>query len=151
MNKLKIYLPSVLIPLLSGVVIGLITAGSNDYERLNQPALAPPGIVFPIAWTILYILMGLGYGLLKDNHKADNSATTIYYIQLIVNLLWPIAFFVFKWRLFAFLWILLLDVLVIIMAFKFFKRVPLAGYLQIPYILWVLFASYLNIAVYYLN
>lgn len=151
MNKLKIYLPSVLIPLLSGVVVGLITAGSNDYEHLNQPALAPPGIIFPIAWTILYVLMGLGYGLLKDNNKADNGVTAVYYVQLIVNLLWPVAFFVFKWRLFAFIWILLLDVLVIIMAYKFFKRIPLAGYMQIPYILWVLFASYLNIAVYYLN
>lgn len=151
MNKLKIYLPSVLIPLLSGGIVGILISGSMDYDKLNQPALAPPSILFPIVWTILYILMGISYGILKENGKTDDTVKILYYTQLIVNLLWPIAFFVLKWRLFAFFWILLLDFLVIYMAYQFFKRVPLAGYLQIPYILWILFASYLNIAVYYLN
>lgn len=151
MNKLKIYLPSVLIPLLSGGIVGILISGSMDYDKLNQPALAPPSILFPIVWTILYILMGISYGILKENGKTDDTVKIFYYTQLIVNLLWPIAFFVLKWRLFAFFWILLLDFLVIYMTYQFFKRVPLAGYLQIPYILWILFASYLNIAVYYLN
>lgn len=151
MNRVKIYAPAILIPVLSGAAVGLITSGSMDYESLNRPALSPPGILFPIVWSILYILMGVGYGILKEKGKNDDAVKIIYYAQLVVNLLWPIAFFVFKWRLFAFFWILLLDALVIIMAIQFGKRVPLAGYLQIPYIIWVLFASYLNIAIYYLN
>lgn len=151
MNRVKIYAPAILIPVLSGAAVGLITSGSMDYESLNRPALSPPGILFPIVWSILYILMGVGYGILKEKGKNDDAVKIIYYAQLVVNLLWSIAFFVFKWRLFAFFWILLLDALVIIMAIQFGKRVPLAGYLQIPYIIWVLFASYLNIAIYYLN
>ena len=107
MNKLKIYLPSVLIPLLSGGIVGILISGSMDYDKLNQPALAPPSILFPIVWTILYILMGISYGILKENGKTDDTVKILYYTQLIVNLLWPIAFFVLKWRLFAFFWILL--------------------------------------------
>ncbi len=151
MNKVKIYLPSVLIPLVSGGIIGLITSGSMDYDMLKQPPLSPPGVVFPIVWTILYILMGVGYGMLKENGKLDDTVNILYYGQLIINLLWPIAFFVLKWRLFAFFWILLLDAAVILMAHQFYKRYKTAGYLQLPYVIWVLFASYLNIGVVFLN
>ena len=95
--------------------------------------------------------MGVSYGMLKTRALADNEVNLIYFVQLGVNLLWPIAFFILQWRLFAFFWIILLDVLVIAMIVKFYRRYKTAGYLQIPYLAWVLFASYLNLGVYILN
>ncbi len=151
MSKFKIYAKSILIPLVLGGVVGFLISGSMNYDSLNQPPLSPPAILFPIVWTILYILMGVSYGILESNNQVDNSIKYIYYAQLIVNLLWPIAFFVLEWRLFAFIWILLLDVLVLAMVIKFYKANKLSGALQLPYLAWVLFASYLNLGTYLLN
>lgn len=151
MSKFKIYAKSILIPLVLGGVVGFLISGSMNYDSLNQPPLSPPAILFPIVWTILYILMGVSYGILESNNQVDNSIKYIYYAQLIVNLLWPIAFFVLEWRLFAFIWILLLDVLVLAMVIKFYKTNKLSGALQLPYLAWVLFASYLNLGTYLLN
>ncbi len=150
-DRIKTYIVSILVPVVLGGIVGFIISGSMDYEELIQPVLSPPSFVFPIVWTILYILMGISYGILKDKMLVDSSISGIYYIQLFVNLLWPIAFFVFKWRLFAFIWIVVLDILVIIMAVRFYNKNKTAGLLQIPYILWTLFASYLNLFVYLLN
>lgn len=122
-----------------------------DYETLKQPFLAPPAIVFPIVWTILYVLMGVSYGILKTNNETSDEIDSIYYLQLGVNALWSIFFFVFKWRLFSFFWIILLAVLVIIMIKRFYEKNKVAGLLQIPYIIWIVFASYLNMAIYILN
>ena len=102
-------------------------------------------------WTILYFLMGLSYGILNSNGLITNKINNIYYLQLGVNALWPIAFFIFKWRLFAFIWILLLDILICIMIYRFYKKNKTAAYIQIPYLIWSLFASYLNISIYLLN
>ena len=151
MSKLGIYIKSILIPVLVGVVIGFITSGAMDYSMLKQPPLAPPSILFPIVWTILYVLMGVSYGILKSNGEADEEVDRIYYLQLAVNALWSIFFFILKWRLFSFFWIILLAVLVIIMIIRFYNRNKVAGLLQIPYILWIAFASYLNLAIYILN
>ena len=151
MERVKIYVKSILIPVLIGVVVGLITSGSMDYNMLQKPFLAPPSIVFPIVWTILYILMGVSYGILESNNLVTEEVRNIYYLQLGVNALWPIIFFVFKWRLFAFLWIILLAVLVFSMIRRFYDKNRLAGLLQIPYFAWVIFASYLNITFYILN
>lgn len=151
MSKFKIYAKSILIPVIVGGIVGLIISGSIDYNNLQKPPLSPPSILFPIMWTILYILMGVSYGILKSKHLVDPDTKRIYYLQLFVNALWSIFFFTFKWRLFAFLWIILLDILVIVMIIKFFKNNKLAGVLQIPYLLWTLFASYLNLVIYLLN
>lgn len=151
MSKLKIYAKSIIIPVILGGVVGLIISGSIDYNSLQKPFLAPPSILFPIIWTILYILMGLSYGILKSNELVDSEINLIYYGQLVVNLLWPIFFFTFKWRLFSFLWIILLAVLVVIMIIKFYDKNKLSALLQIPYLLWTLFATYLNLFVYLLN
>ena len=151
MNKVIIYIKSIAIPVLVGVIVGLITSSAMDYSTLQKPFLAPPSIVFPIVWTILYILMGVSYGILKSNNLADENIDWIYYLQLGVNALWSIIFFVLKWRLFAFLWIILLAILVISMIRKFYDRNKISGLLQIPYILWIAFASYLNLAFYILN
>ncbi len=151
MSKFKTYFKAILVPLIVGAVIGIIMSGSIDYESLKQPPLAPPSWLFPVAWTILYILMGVSFGILKVNDVMDRKAKTIYYIQLGINALWSIIFFVLKARLFAFIWILLLDIAVIAFLVVFYKRNKTAGLLQIPYLLWVLFASYLNLGVYLLN
>lgn len=151
MSKLKIYLKSILIPVIIGALIGLIISKSIDYNNLIKPILSPPSILFPIVWTILYILMGISYAILESNSQVDSKINFIYYFQLFVNALWSIFFFSLKWRLFSFIWILLLDVLVIIMIIKFYNKNKTSGLLQIPYLLWILFASYLNLGVYLLN
>ena len=151
MSKFKIYAKSIAIPVIVGAIVGLLISGSMDYGSLQKPPLAPPSILFPIVWTILYILMGVSYGILKSNSLADENVNRIYYAQLFVNAFWPIFFFILKWRLFAFFWILLLDFLVIIMMVQFYRKHKAAGLLQLPYLLWSLFASYLNLFIYLLN
>lgn len=151
MSKFKTYAVSILIPLIVGGLVGFIMSGTIDYNTLQKPPLSPPSIVFPIVWTILYILMGISYAILKTNSLNDGKIKLIYYLQLFVNALWSIFFFVFKWRLFAFFWIILLDILVLLMVTNFFKKNKISGALQIPYLIWVLFATYLNAGIYLLN
>lgn len=151
MSKFKIYLKSILIPLVLGGIVGFIISGSTDYNSLIQPELAPPAILFPIVWTILYFLMGLSYGIITIYSDLDSDVKTIYYSQLIVNLIWPIIFFVMKNRLLALIWIILLLILIIIMIVKFYKKNKVASLIQIPYLLWTFFATYLNFSIYLLN
>lgn len=151
MSKFKIYTKSILIPVIVGAVVGFIISGFIDYDTLQKPFLSPPSIVFPIIWSILYVLMGISYGILDSNSLVDSQINSIYYLQLFVNALWSIFFFVLKWRLFAFIWILLLLALVILMIIKFYRKNKVAGLLQIPYLLWTTFATYLNFGVYLLN
>lgn len=151
MKNFKIYLKSIIIPVLVGVIVGLVISKKIDYSSLVKPALAPPNILFPIVWSILYILMGISYGLLKSAKVLDSNSITLYYLQLFINALWSIFFFVFKWRLFSFIWILLLIFVVVLMIKDFYSKNKIAGIIQIPYLLWILFASYLNISIYLLN
>lgn len=151
MSNFKIYLKSILTTVILGGLVGLIISGFINYETLERPLFSPPSSIFPIVWTILYVLMGISYGILKSNGLVNQEINLIYYSQLVVNLLWPIAFFVLEWRLFAFLWIILLIVLVINMIIKFYNKNKLAGLLQIPYLIWLIFAAYLNLGVYLLN
>ena len=151
MINVKKYFKAILIPAILGGIIGFIISGYLDYEILEKPLLSPPNIVFPIVWTILYVLMGISYGILDDKLLVDSDINKIYYTQLIVNLLWSIFFFVFKWRLFSFIWIILLIILVILMIIKFSSKNKISGLLQIPYLILILFASYLNLFVYLLN
>ncbi len=149
--KAKTYIKSILVPVIIGGIIGLVTSKAIDYNSLEKPILSPPGILFPIVWTILYILMGISYGILKSNNLVDEKVRRIYYLQLFVNALWSVIFFVLKWRLFSFIWIILLDILVIVMIYRFYKKNKVSGLLQIPYLIWVLFATYLNLSIYLLN
>lgn len=151
MSKVKTYAKAILLPLLAGLVVGAIVAPSMDYETLQKPPLAPPAVLFPIVWTILYILMGVSQGILKSNNLSTTETDSIYYAQLLVNLLWPVIFFVFKWIFFALLWIILLAVLVLKMILTFYAKHKTAGLLQIPYFVWVLFATYLNLGIVLLN
>ena len=151
MEKIKLYAKTILVPVIVGGVVGFIISKSIDYNNLQKPFLAPPSIAFPIVWTILYILMGISYGILKSKKLTSKEIDVIYYLQLGFNAIWSIFFFSLKWRLFAFLWIIILAILIIIMINKFYGKDKLAGLLQIPYLIWVLFASYLNISIYILN
>lgn len=151
MSKFKIYAKSILIPVILGGIVGFIISNSIDYNSLQKPFLSPPSITFPIVWSILYILMGISYGILKVNSLIDSKTNLIYYSQLAVNLLWSIFFFLLKWRFFSFIWILLLLSLVIAMIINFYKKNKIAGLIQIPYLLWVAFATYLNLGIYLLN
>ena len=140
-----------LFTLLAGGIVGFLIAPYMDFNELQKPFLTPPSILFPIAWTMLYLLMGLAYGILKDEEQLQISEKSIYILQLIVNLLWPIFFFIAKWRLFSFIWLLLLIFLVMVMIKRFYRKNKVSGLLLIPYILWLFFAGYLNFGIYYLN
>ena len=93
-NKIWIYIKSILLPVILGGIVGLIISRFIDYNSLEKPFLAPPSIAFPIVWTILYILMGISYGRLKSKELTDEKTNIIYYVQLGINALWSIFFFV---------------------------------------------------------
>lgn len=151
MFDFKLFAKAILVPVLVGAIVGILISGSIDYDSLEKPFLAPPSSAFPIVWTILYILMGVSYGILKSKDLTDSKIDFIYYLQLFFNALWPIAFFILKWRLFAAIWIIILAILVFIMIVRFYQKDKVAGLLQIPYLAWTIFATYLNISMYILN
>ena len=133
-KKLAIYIA---VPLVLGALVGLITGSqSSNYDG------PVPGWIFPVVWTILYILMGVSSYLISDN----KDLLKIYYLNLTVNLLWPIIFFSFRLKTLAFFWILLLIVIVGYMMYKFYSESRFATYLLIPYILWLVFAAFLNLS-----
>ena len=141
---------SILIPLVLGALVGFLSGSSSGYKGVIQPSFAPPGWLFPVVWSILYILMGISDYLIKESLNT-NSSLKIYKYQLGVNLLWSFLFFTFKWYLFSFLWIILLIVLVIKMIKEFLSINKTSSYLQIPYLLWIIFAAILNFSIYLLN
>ena len=147
-NK-KSLIINILIPLAVGGIAALLTRDSMMlYGSMQKPPLSPPAIVFPIVWTILYALMGISAYIVMEKGGCDS---TLYSLQLFVNFLWPIVFFGFQAYLFAFALLLVLIGLVVGMIVTFYRCDKLAGYLQIPYLIWLLFAAYLNIGVYLLN
>lgn len=124
------------------------------YKTLIQPPFAPPGWVFPVAWGILYALMGAASGLIPTAHATDREkqrALSVYGLQLLFNFSWSIIFFRFQLLWLSVIVILVLLLLVIMTLIRFLDVWPLAGYLLIPYLLWLLFATYLNIGVAFLN
>lgn len=140
-----------LLPLVGGGIVGLIISGYMDYQNMVKPPFSPPGIVFPIVWTILYVLMGISYFLAVKDNLDNKELDQIYFLQLLVNFLWPIIFFVLEMYFTAFLWIILLLILVIAMMKELLVRNKISGYLQIPYLIWILFAIYLNLGIALLN
>lgn len=129
-----------------------ITNSFGIYQDINRPILSPPSIVFPIVWTILYILMGISLYLVSESKNYDKDKSyLIYIVQLFINSIWPLFFFKFRYFFISFLIILLLIYLVIKMISEFYKHNKVAAYLQIPYLLWLLFAAYLNLAIFLLN
>lgn len=143
------------IPLIVGIVAGLLTRGSMEtFSQLNKPPLSPPGILFPIVWTILYTLMGIASYLVYtlDKSKEDiYNALRVYFFQLAVNFLWSIFFFNFEWYIFSFFWLVFLWVLILYTIRLFYPLSNAAAYLLVPYLLWVTFAGYLNLGIAALN
>jgi len=153
MNKInyKLLILNIIFPLIIGG-IGTLLGNPSTYNIINKPPFSPPAILFPIVWTILYILMGISaYIVISSNNPEKRKAYIIYILQLIVNGLWSFFFFRLKWYLFAFFWIILLIVLVILMIDRFYKINKLSAYLQLPYLAWLIFASVLNLSIYLLN
>ncbi|MDD4689601.1 MAG: tryptophan-rich sensory protein [Eubacteriales bacterium] len=153
MRKFKVYLVNILIALGVGSLSAFLTRNQMDiYSKLVQPPLSPPGWLFPIVWGILFLLMGISASMiwLSDSFEKE-KALTVYGIQLAVNFLWSLIFFNMQAYYLAFFWLLLLLVLIIIMIYKFSQINKTAAYLQIPYLLWVIFAGYLTLAIAILN
>jgi len=142
LKKYKPYIVQILIPLLVGGLAAFFTRDSMGvYDQVIKPPLAPPPILFPIVWSILYILMGVSAALV---YKKEKGVPFVYWLQLFVNFLWPIIFFNMEAFLFAFIWIVLLLLLVVLMIVEFYRIDPKAALLQIPYLIWTAFATYLT-------
>lgn len=155
-NKIKPYVISIAIALGVGGLSALLTSGNMDiYSRIVQPPLAPPSILFPIVWTILYVLMGISAAMIYNEKgkkpEEVRNALIVYAVSLVFNFFWSIIFFNMQAYLFAFIWLIALWVLILITIIKYYQIRPLAAYLQIPYLVWVTFAGYLNLAIYILN
>lgn len=143
---------SLAIPLGLGLIVGFLARPSAAYELLEKPFFTPPAYIFPIAWTILYLLMGISsYFIYKSNHPKRYSALMTYAVQLVVNLLWTPIFFTLNLRLVAFFLILLLIYLVVKMILEFYRISSKAAYLQLPYLLWLILAALLNFSIVILN
>lgn len=150
-KKLLIYLA---IPLAVGGLSALSGGGMSDYASLNQPPLAPPGWVFPVVWTILYLLMGYAAYRVSESGAPTQQirqALLVYWLQLAVNFIWSPIFFGLELRLSAFIVLLILWLLICLTIYRFSKLDEKAGDLLLPYILWVTFAGYLNLGVFLLN
>ena len=153
-SKIKPFVITIGITLLAGTLAGLLTMNSSAiYQYLIQPPLSPPGWVFPVVWSILYILMGIAAGIIlsQENTTSRNEALLYYALQLMVNFLWPIVFFGMEAYWLAFALILLLLWLIINTILSFRALDTRTTLLLIPYLLWTLFATYLNLGVAILN
>ena len=154
-QKYKPILLQVGIALLAGGLASLLGGDTAPlYGRLVSPPLAPPGWVFPVVWTILYTLMGISSYLIITSDASQEEiadAIRLYAYQLLVNFLWPTFFFNFQWYFFALLWLILLWILVFLMIRKFANINKWAAYMNIPYLIWLTFAGYLNAGIWWLN
>ena len=153
LKKFLPYIVSVGISLGIGGLSSFITKDNfSMYQTLNRPPLSPPPEVFPIVWSILFVLMGIAAAIVWcSNGKEIDSSLIFYGFQLVFNFCWSIIFFNFQAYLFAFIWLLALLVLIAITTVKFYKIKPSAGILMLPYFLWVCFAGYLNLMIWLLN
>lgn len=150
--KWKPLLLALLIPLAVGGLAGFLTRESMMvFEMVEKPPLSPPGWLFPVVWTALYLMMGLASYLVAASGQPAGDALNIYGIQLAVNFLWPILFFNFRLFGLSLVWLVLLWVLVLVTLLRFWRISPAAGWLMVPYLLWVTFAAYLNAGIWILN
>lgn len=143
---------AILIPIAVGTLSALFSRNIQIYSAINKPVLSPPAIIFPIVWTILYILMGISsYIISKSDDPNKERALRTYALQLFFNFYWSIIFFRFNLYFTAFVWLLVLIFLIIKMICQFYRIRQTAAYIQIPYLLWCLFAAYLNFMIFRLN
>lgn len=148
----KNLITAVAIPLAVGGLSAWITKdGMKAFETVNQPPLTPPMWLFPVVWSILFVLMGIASYLVVMQKGEDTKALTLYTVQLIFNFFWSIWFFNLGWYLFAFLWLVALWILIIATTVAFYRISKPAAWLMLPYLVWVAFAGYLNLGVWWLN
>ena len=138
-----------------GGLSSLLTKGGlESMKMLEKPPLSPPDIVFSIVWPILFFLMAISAYLVyvsDGSEKHKKNGLFLYGLQLFINFFWTIIYFNLEMRVFAFVWLLLLWVVVLFMIKDFLKVSKLAGILQIPYLIWLTFAAYLNLGTIILN
>ncbi len=155
-SKLKTYIIGILIPLGMGALAALLTAGNMDiYQSITKPPLAPPGFLFPVVWAVLYALMGIGSVMIYYSRATDlqarGEAFLVYALQLMMNFLWSQVFFNRQAFLLSLAVLVILWVFILLMIIKFNAINRRAALLQIPCLVWVTFAGYLNLMIYLLN
>ena len=149
----------ILLPLVVGLVASALTGNTMmEFGRLKQPPLAPPAWLFPVAWTILYILMGVASYLiyrLKTRNKAEKRLKTaelvVYFVQLFFNFMWTLIFFALGARWFALGWLIAMWLMILTLILMCGKNCKAAAWCLVPYILWCTFATYLNVMIAVLN
>lgn len=140
------------VPLAVGGLSALLTGNAiTSFNEVTKPPLSPPGWLFPVVWTILYLLMGAASYLVVSAGKNANTASAVYGLQLFFNFVWPLLFFRMKAYLFAFIWLAVLWFLILATIQRFREISKTAAYLMLPYLLWVSFAGYLNFGIWILN
>lgn len=151
----KTLIPCIAAPLIVGATSSFLSMGSMEtFSKINKPAFSPPGWVFPVVWTILYIFMGCASYLVIESGGDETKikkSMILYSVQLVLNFFWPILFFSFGLYGFSFLWLVVLWILVLLTAISFKNLSNLAFYLLIPYLVWIVFAGYLNFEIAVLN
>lgn len=149
-NTIEKLIICIAIPLAVGALAALLIKDSIPlYAAMPKPPLAPPGWLFPIVWTILYILMGISsYLIFISDSPYRQNALILYGLQLVLNFIWPLIFFNMQNYLVALIVLVLLWIAVFKMIQKFYTISPVAAKLQIPYLIWLTFAAYLNLAIY---
>ena len=151
-KNISALLISIMIPLAVGSISALISGNTMAYQTLIRPPLSPPAFLFPGVWTILYLLMGISsYMIYVSGDPNTGKALKYYALQLLFNFGWSILFFGLSQYLLSFIWLIALILLIAVMIYQFYRISPLAACLQIPYLLWCLFAAYLNLSIYLLN
>lgn len=153
MNKAKPYIFSILLSLTVGGLSALSIANNmNIYDKIKMPPLSPPGWLFPVVWTVLFIVMGISSAIIftsKSPQKDD--ALFIYAVSLVLNFSWSIFFFNMQSFILSFIILVALWLSIIITIIQYYKINKLASWLQLPYLLWVTFAGYLNFAIILFN
>lgn len=141
------------IPLAVGGLSAILSGASMaEFENVVKPPLTPPAWLFPVCWTVLYVLMGIAsYIVSESDSEIKKNALRFYAAQLILNFFWSLIFFNLAQYLFAFVWLVLLWVMILVTMLKFYKISERAGDLLLPYVLWVTFAGYLNFGIFLLN
>ena len=146
---------AIAIPLAVGGLSALLTGSAMQrFGELNQPPLSPPAWLFPVVWTILYVLMGYAsYRIFTSSCPPEEkrASLALYAAQLVFNFVWPLLFFRFRLYLLAFFWLLALLLLIAATALQFRRCDKKAAWLLVPYLVWVTFAGYLNLAIFLLN
>ena len=149
----KPFLISILIALFAGFLGFLLShGGMENFHAAAQPAWTPPDWIFPVVWSILYLLMGVSAALVyRSGSDGVNEALRVYALQLALNVGWSALFFGFSLYFAAFFWLLALIAAIVVMIVRFYRVRPLAAYLQLPYLAWCMFAAALNLSIAILN